>query len=115
MKDPQGVDLIDAAAALTAEDVRMLAHALGWPTSPHGCFAGVRWRDPYRNGYAASQDTPADKAWSGFVRSKLAVRRDRYIAGGLNYYHVTPLGRAVTMLRVRAMREAELLRSGRAS
>lgn len=97
-------DLLTLAVALTCEQADAMAHALGWPdTGGHKATRGnVRWSNPYRNHFCTSAD---DAVWQSIPPGLAEAGPLKDMLGGNCYWRVTPKGRAVLRLRLRAHKE----------
>lgn len=95
--------LCTGAATLSAYDVEIMAHALGWPETGRARpgTGRVRWSNPYRNVYAADHGSAAFAAWMLLAGMELA-KRDNHV-GDLVYFHVTDLGIAVLRAHIAVM------------
>lgn len=105
----ESADILRAAASLTTAQVDKMAHALGWPDTHNiGRRPGrIKWRNPYRNYWAGHAGDPE---WTAAEAAELATSRGPTSHTPYTVWHVSPLGKAAVMLRLRALLEKRLER-----
>jgi hypothetical protein len=96
------VQILKLASGLSVQQVDKAAHALGWPSLRTIALGGpgrVKWRNPWRNYYAAGGHDPD---WEGLAALGLAETFPPPFGAEYTYWRVSKLGRLVLRVRLQA-------------